>query len=149
MCSYTLDTRKRQTGLLLYTSPRKNYGHPECKSGRCLPLSEGEEKNLLPNIVRLEISGGGQLCTSNMLYRIPSPLGLCRTKTFRWIVFVRGKVARGRMRGHKGTCSIPPTPLQSPLRGGGKKFVAEHSEARNFRWGSIVWIQRTNPHPKH
>ena len=58
---------------------------------------------MLPNTVRLEILGGGQLCASNILYRIPSPLGLCRTKTFRWIVFVRGKVAEGRMRGHKGT----------------------------------------------
>ena len=28
-------------------------------------LSKGEERNLLPNAVRLEISGGGQLCGSN------------------------------------------------------------------------------------
>ena len=31
-------------------------------------------------------------------------------------------------------------PLHIPLQGGGKKFVAERSEARNFRWGSIVRI---------
>ena len=43
---------------------------------------------MLPNAV-LEILGGGQMCMSNMLYRIPSPLG--------------EKVAEGRMRGHKGT----------------------------------------------
>ena len=43
------------------------------------------------------------MCTSNMLYRIPSSLGLCRAQTFQWIVCARGKVARGRMRGHKGT----------------------------------------------
>ncbi len=63
------------------------------------------------------------MCASNMLYRIPSPLGLCRTKTFRWIVFVRGKVARGRMRGHKGTVashqclSVIPQQFRYDFRG--------------------------------
>ena len=58
---------------------------------------------MLANEMSLQILGGGQMCASNMLYRIPSPLGLCRAQTFQWIVCARGKVARGRMRGHKGT----------------------------------------------
>ena len=62
------------------------------------------------------------MCTSNMLYRIPSSLGLCRAQTFQWIVCARGKVARGRMRGHKGTVAslqrlyvIPQRLTQSAL----------------------------------
>ena len=59
------------------------------RNNRYAFLSRGEEKNLLANEMSLQILGGGQMCMSNMLYRIPSPLG--------------EKVAEGRMRGHKGT----------------------------------------------
>ena len=49
------------------------------------------------------------MCASNMLYRIPSPLG--------------EKVARGRMRGHKGTVashqclSVIPQQFRYDFRG--------------------------------
>ena len=87
-----------------WTSPLLHIRHPLKSNGaRHIYLSKGEEKNLLANEMSLQILGGGQLCTFHQSRYTPSPLGLCRTKTFRWIVSARGKVARGRMRGHKGT----------------------------------------------
>ena len=44
-------------------SPLLHIGHPRKRNGaRYTFLSKGEERNLLPKEVRLEISGGGQLC---------------------------------------------------------------------------------------
>ena len=62
--------------VLLHTSPRKNYGHPVCKSGLCPPSPRGEEKNLLANEMSLQILGGGQLCASNMPFYVKPMLRL-------------------------------------------------------------------------
>ena len=49
-------------------SPLLHNGLPRKRNGTHYTiLSRGEERNLLPNAVRLEISGGGQLCGSNEL----------------------------------------------------------------------------------
>ena len=43
-------------------------GHPRKSNGTHYTiLSKGEERNLLPNAVRLKISGGGQMCVSDEL----------------------------------------------------------------------------------
>ncbi len=81
-----------------WTSPLLHIRHPLKSNGaRHIYLSKGEEKNLLANEMSLQILGGGQLYAFHQSRYTPSPLGLCRTKTFRWIVFVRG---RGRGEGN-------------------------------------------------
>ena len=101
---------------LIYRTPARgtqsvllHTGHPQKLTGiqyvkvDCVHPLRGGGKEFVAERSEARNSRRGQLCMSHQSRYTPSPLGLCRTKTFRWIVFVRGKVARGRMRGHKGT----------------------------------------------